>query len=259
MAEPHPSFPQPGNPSISVWRYTDLSKFVWMLQQKALYLCRADTLPDQYEGYITRRMADPDRIVNAVRAQYEREGKEFGQKVADNLRRAAAYNIGFMRKLRSAFYVNCWHANQYESSAMWRLYTSVNDAICIRSTYRQLWDCLPNKACFLGEVSYLDYERDAFDQGNLLNHIVHKRASFSHEHEVRAVMWVPGPIITAPDQQIETEPGKVVPVDLQKLIQEIYVAPDAKPPLMEVVQGLLDQAGLKIEVKQSGVNAPPAW
>ena len=57
MVERHPSFPPPPDPHVPVWRYMDLTKFVWMLQMKALYFCRADRLGDPYEGYYTAPMA----------------------------------------------------------------------------------------------------------------------------------------------------------------------------------------------------------
>jgi hypothetical protein len=41
---------------MSLWRYMDLAKFVWMLQRRALYFCRLDALGDPYEGHYTRPM-----------------------------------------------------------------------------------------------------------------------------------------------------------------------------------------------------------
>ena len=64
---------------------------------------------------------------------------------------------------RGEAFISCWHANKHESQAMWKLYTSMNDSICIRSMYKRLWDCLPEKECYLGEVKYIDYDLDAFD------------------------------------------------------------------------------------------------
>ena len=86
---------------------------------------------------------------------------------------------------------------------------------------------------------------------------MHKRASFSHEQEVRAVIWEPPVAPPAPVQNAAL--GKAVEVDIAALIKDVYVAPDFAPMLIEVVQGLVEQAGLNIEVKQSGVNAPPGY
>jgi hypothetical protein len=42
----HPSFRQPRDPRICLWRYMDLSKFVALLQERALVFARADKLGD---------------------------------------------------------------------------------------------------------------------------------------------------------------------------------------------------------------------
>jgi hypothetical protein len=46
----HPRFVAPSNPEIRLWRYMDLSKFIALLQDRALYFARADKLGDPFEG-----------------------------------------------------------------------------------------------------------------------------------------------------------------------------------------------------------------
>lgn len=41
-----------------LWRYMDFSKFVSMLQQKALWFTRLDQFPDPYEGLLTKPTAE---------------------------------------------------------------------------------------------------------------------------------------------------------------------------------------------------------
>jgi hypothetical protein len=84
-----------------------------------------------------------------------------------------------------------------------------------------------------------------------------KRTSYSHELEVRAVVWRALNILAPTSEPIPE--GVVIGVEPVALINEVYIAPNAGPMLVEVVQTLLDQAGLKLEVKQSGVNAPPPY
>jgi hypothetical protein len=64
---------------------------------------------------------------------------------------------------------------------------------------------------------------------------------------------------TALADEPEPPTRKVIDVDLKALINDVYVGPSAAAPLLEVVQKLLDQAGFAVEVKQSGLNAPPAY
>ena len=34
----HPCFPQPADGSVRVWRYLDLTKFIWLLENQKLYM-----------------------------------------------------------------------------------------------------------------------------------------------------------------------------------------------------------------------------
>jgi hypothetical protein len=104
-----------------------------------------------------------------------------------------------------------------------------------------LADVLPAQ-CMLGMVKYIDYQKDAFDVNNCLNYIVHKRVSFAHEREARAVVWKVAP--GTPDFKLVGDQGMVVPVDLKALIQGIFVSPNSKPMLREVVEGLVVKYGL---------------
>src|SRR5215831_14836506 len=60
MFRTHPVFDQPLDDTISVWRYMDLSKFIWMIQRNALYFCRSDLMGDPFEGHYTKAIADQE-------------------------------------------------------------------------------------------------------------------------------------------------------------------------------------------------------
>jgi hypothetical protein len=252
MIAEHPVFQPPADQNISVWRYMNLSKFVWMLQHEALYFCRCDLLGDPYEGHYPKTLADgEDEFVRSMLAN-----AQFGQipNAEDVARSAFKAMLEQPKKIKEEMFVSCWHMNEEESSAMWKLYTSHDESICIRSTYQTLADGLPD-ACHLGQVKYIDYRRDRFEAGNLLNYIIHKRKSFEHEHEVRAVVWK----FAGSDLPFEAvgSQGLVIPVNIQTLVHEIFVSPDSKPVFREIVQGLAARYGVTAQVKQSGANDPP--
>jgi hypothetical protein len=143
--------------------------------------------------------------------------------------------------------------NEEESPAMWKLYTSQNESICVRSTYKRLAALLPPESMF-GCVRYIDYARDRFNTNEVLNYIVHKRKSFEHEREIRAVIY---------DNNIKFErveaKALIVPIDIGNLVEEIFVSPTSQASLSEVVTGLAEKYGLKAPVRQSQVNDPPAY
>jgi hypothetical protein len=235
-AEEHESFPQPPKTSIKVWRYMNLAKFVWCLQNKALYFARADQLGDKYEGHYTRsHVEDYPDIAGGV------PNKDL---------------LAMYLKMREYYFVSSWHMNESESAAMWRLYTSLDESICICTTYAELRDALPNQV-HLGEVRYIDYECESFSNENGFNFIMHKRTSYAHEREVRGVIWtLEGP---SGEGLVETRKGLVIPVDLSKVIGTVYLSPSADTMVREVVEGLLKTYGLNARVLQSEVNTPPPF
>lgn len=49
MFQSHPNLVKP-EPSAKLWRYTDFAKFLFLLERRALWFSRLDTLGDPYEG-----------------------------------------------------------------------------------------------------------------------------------------------------------------------------------------------------------------
>jgi hypothetical protein len=232
----------------------DFTKFVWMLHRSALYFAQADKSGDPYEGHYTRPMvASMDAYVDHVLGIIQAQGGTITEKGRENM----AIHLRRRNQLQAQFFLNCWHMNEDEALAMWKLYTSHGDAVCVRSTYKDLAQHLPEQ-CFLGCVTYLDYRTQHFDLTNMLSQIVHKRESFEHERELRAVLWDHGnPPLTF--EHANGEAGRIVPINLAKIIKDVLVSPNANPPLHEVVEAVTRKYGLEVPVRQSDANAGPPY
>ncbi len=168
----HPCFPQPGNTAVRVWRYLDLAKFIWLLENKKLYLSRLDLLNDPHEGTTPRLFA-------LLRDQQLREfgGEQLVTQIP---------NIN--QQSRKSLYINCWHLGNTESEAMWRLYCPNNGGVAIQTTYERLVASVESDPfCYIGSVTYIDYESQGFPLNNFFYPVMHKRISFAHEQEVRLV------------------------------------------------------------------------
>ena len=61
-AERHPSFRVPEDPATQIWRYTDFTKFVDLLERRALFFGRADAMDDPFEGTYTRPNMDERKL-----------------------------------------------------------------------------------------------------------------------------------------------------------------------------------------------------
>lgn len=158
----HPSFRPPQNLEIPIWRYMNFAKFVAMLEYGGLFFSRVDELEDPFEATI------PDSSYQQLAANMP----EYLMLHSDQ---------------RAYLTVNCWHMNEYESAAMWKLYSDSDDVIAIRSTYSRLRRNLAN-GVFVGIVNYIDYIHEKFNELQFLEAVIHKRRSFEHERELRAII-----------------------------------------------------------------------
>lgn len=169
----HQCFPQPLDTSVRVWRYLDLAKFIWLLENKKLYLSRLDLLNDPYEGTTPRPLT-----VLRDQQLHEHGAKQLAAQIP---------NIN--QQSRKSLYINCWHLGNAESEAMWRLYCPNDSGVAIQTTYQKLVASIENDPiCYIGSVTYIDYESwQEFPWNIDFYPVMHKRISFAHEKEVRLV------------------------------------------------------------------------
>jgi hypothetical protein len=85
--------------------------------------------------------------------------------------------------------------NQDESAAMWELYLGNGPGLAVESSFGALREELDRAtgktAIATGSVDYLDYPRDSWGPYQSFNAVFHKRRSFDHERELRAVVVRP--------------------------------------------------------------------
>jgi hypothetical protein len=232
----------------------DLAKYLSMLNGGGLFFSRATLLGDPFEGSAPRMLVLGREHIRANRATDPALAQ--WKDAPDNL----FHQMGeITRASVQTYLVNCWHMSEHESAAMWKLYSSSNESVCIRSTYRRLRLCLP-QCVFIGEVRYIDYDTESFSPSNMLNYIMHKRLSFSHERELRAIFW-------ERDGTPEAQPhkGKIVPagltidVELPSLIERVYVNPSATPWFAKVVEDMTAKCGFSFPVAQSALSIAPLY
>jgi hypothetical protein len=239
-----PVFLQPQNPAVRVWRYMDFTKFVSLLDSSALYFSRADCLGDPFEGSYSQGNIDKRPVIYK---DIEKRDNIF-VKMARMAKWAREWTL-----------INCWHMNQHESAAMWKLYAKSDDAIAIVSTYYKLVDRLPQRA-LIGLVRYIDYDRDWLPEGNSLYPFVHKRRSFDHEREVRAVIQeFPIANDTILVEKTNPECGSMVAVQLRALIDEVYVAPTSSQWLRDLVERVSMRYGHHWPVHRSSLDREPVY
>ena len=250
----HTSFPQPKNPDAKIWRYMNFTKLSAMYEQNGLFFSRADILGDPFEGAYTKANAD-DQLRSEVYAEDSKKLKIPIEKMI-----SAYKDFGVCRKWRRQWMmVSCWHMNEYESAAMWNLYTNTNESICIQSTYKKLTSVLPDKI-YIGKVQYVDYSKEWIGERNLFTPYMHKRKSFEHEHEIRAISDQ-APKDPLPMERDVTPPefGVWYNIDLHELIEKIYIAPFSPAWFRDLVEKVTVRYGFEIEVIRSSLDDEPFY
>jgi hypothetical protein len=297
MYKPSLGFEQPKNQAVKVWRYMDFTKFVSMIESGCLFFSRADRAGDAFEGSwpqinirlreqmwqnimdkMDRRLSDgpdPSEFGLASRAQLkERFPRLFREIFSLRL-------LEIKMHLKQVF-INCWHMNNHESAAMWKLYVRSNEGIAVQSSYKHLRDSIiDDQKVHLGVVQYIDYEKERVPAG--ANFFVYKRKSFEHEREVRAVVfkrpylkirslsekeleyWIEkaesGQLLESDKQFLGMELGYglKIRVDMNKLVERIYVAPTAPEWFADLVRALVRKYGFEFEVVQSKLDEQPVY
>jgi hypothetical protein len=222
----------------------DFTKFVSMLESSSLYFSRVDRLGDPFEGSYSKGNINLRPVVykdaKGTEMMFERMAR-------------------FAKWVREWTLVNCWHMNAHESPAMWKLYAKSNEAIAVQSTYATLVTCLPSNV-FVGCVQYIDYDRDWLPEGNTFYPFIHKRKSFEHEREARAVIQEL-PIENGSIATGKTNPGfgQHIKIDLAALVQSVCVAPMAPSWFRDLTEAICRKYGQNWNVTKSSLDAEPVY
>ena len=230
------AFEAPSNPRIKIWHYMDFTRLVNMLEEGGLFFRRADSFEDRFEGTMSQPVRD------FLERGHERiTVEEYAQMI---------------RRVRGSSFVNCWHMNESESAAMWKLFSSATEqSICIQSTYARLREALPDDV-LLGTVNYIAYDRDHIPFDDLWWPLLHKRKSFEYERELRAV-WSDMDSIRG--ETAARRAGVWKKVDMPRLIEGVYVSADAHTWFLKLVRKVLRRYDTHLEVRQSDLADEPLF
>jgi len=155
------------------------------------------------------------------------------------------------RGIGAMFGVSCWHANDYESEAMWKVYSIMGAGVAIESTVEHLRDVLaPTEGVTINRVKYEDFDTAPTVKDTDPHILTTKRRSFEHEHEVRAMIPLP-----------RAGEGFEIPCDLDRLIVRVHVAPTASLMFLRAVEVLCSGIiqGRKFETLRSRLFEPPDY
>ncbi|WP_159153076.1 hypothetical protein [Acinetobacter johnsonii] len=171
------------NDDVVLWRYMDLSKLLSLLLDRKLTFCRSDKFEDKFEGY-------PNNYVEHLKSSYM--GNAFLGVMGEY---KGYYETGlrknYIKGINYNSFVSCWHINEFESAAMWKLYCTSSDSIAVKTTVGKLKLALGryDDSLTYGKIHY-DFNLKnikKINHVNLADPLFIKRESFAHEKEFRIV------------------------------------------------------------------------
>jgi hypothetical protein len=219
----------PEDPNTIVWKYLDLSKFLDLLMSRKLFMSRSDKFEDQYEG-------------------------TFSEPTYEEIKKLSENNPEFLdyyKSHREKVVVSSWHINEYESFAMWQIFTQNNEGLAIQSTIGRLQKALKpeiNFSQFIGEVNYIDYKKEYIPFDNMFFPFMFKRKSFQYEREVRIISDLS-------ENNIKINDGLKIDVDITQLIEKIYIHPKSENWYKKLVIELVSKLDYTIEIEKSDLES----
>ncbi len=234
--EMHDDVDTPPDDAVALWRYMYFTKFVSMLEDRAIHFAQLSQLAqdDPFEGSLSQP------IIEAFANAAKREGLS-----AVDIERRVRTTLGVYGMARTLLYANCWHQNTIESAAMWKLYLQSGEGIAIKSSIGRLKASFAksDRAVHIGKVLYMNYDSDVTPTHNVIGLGLLKRSSFEHEREIRALLF-----------ENNGPKGIKVQVEMETLVESIYVAPTAPFWLKSLVDSVVLRYELVIPVLQSALS-----
>ncbi len=198
-----------------VWRYMNLPKFLFLINYSQLFFCRVDKLSDQLEGTLPfhNRRNIQDYVASYHPIITKKFASDYAEKEELNILNFKKYTL-----------VNCWSKNEDESFALWKLYLDGHKfGIVIQTIYKKLKESIDSNAndILFGDVIYDDLVN--LVKQSTIN--FRKNKFYRFENEVRAVIFDQYILGKSKEKLPLYEVGVNIKVDLNNLIEKIYISP----------------------------------
>jgi hypothetical protein len=226
-----------------IWRYMNYEKFQGLIQSESLFFCRADKLDDKWEGIFPVKMIE----------KFELDTRSFP---SDDGNTYTGLQWHVQKEARSHL-VNCWHMDDTESFAMWKIYCGDHQrSITIQSTIGRLKQSFSanDERIWIGEVEYIDFrewepENRFFNVNipNTLRTFFLKWHYFKYENELRA-------LINKAYNKHKADKGILVKVNLTQLIDCIYVSPTCSQKDEQAIKAILDEHNCPFPIRRSDLG-----
>lgn len=258
-----------------LYKYMDLEKFLSLIVRRELCFCNQSGLKniDPYEGAMTKDELFQERIVKNI-LEYIKESNRFKEINITNEDECLSINKDNIDEYRiyndDIYYIDCWHINENESLAMWKVFSNNKNSIAIRTTKEKLINSIiddqreiyfkevdykdlscgeteissPIKTIYLGQDKKLYIESGDRFKWSVDTGLLRKAKYYEYEKELRLYF-----------KDIDNnELTKFIKVDLNYMIDEIIISPNCDEWFLNILNNILKKYDLNIEVKFSDIR-----
>jgi hypothetical protein len=240
----------------------DFTKYVALLDTRKLFFSRVSCLDDPFEGSFPSAQTPMQRLLDMLPPGAIPPGAVI--QMSPGLEQTWEW-------IRQWALVSCWHSSAHESAAMWKPYASSTMAVAIKSTVGRLKLSLgspppltPNfnakEEYFFGMIEYIDFESGKIPPGSFAAQFFRKHHSFEHERELRVLRLEYPMKGQEADRELKPpDSGRGFPIDLNSLIEAIYVAPQAPTWYLSLVESVTNRFGVSAAPLQSRLGVTPLY
>ena len=227
-----------------LWRYCTADRFEWITRKNCLYFAAANQFTDPFEGAVAVQTNLPP--ADPRYADMEHTERAFWQ-------------LTRLTKL------NCWHRAEYESDAMWKLYSDEGKGVAICSTPARMRRAFApfrmkptygEETLWNGPVQYVDLTQVRMGRMGSLKRFFFKHLAFAWEREFRLAIS-----LTMAEEFGVAVParGIAVPVNFGELIDHIVIGPEISAAQRRRVERLTREAGFTDRLRFSSLLGKPRY
>lgn len=240
-----------------IWKYMDLWKFVYIIQTNSLFFSSVFYLEDRFEGTLNDKSKNVmfDKIFSDLKETCSNETIE---SVEEKARVKTDFYYDFSNNNGKQMYcVNCWHLSDIESYAFWNIYSNYSEGIAIQSTignFKKSFDSFEGSV-EISEVKYIDISIDIIDP-KIPDLYFIKRKEYNYEEEIRALVSNNIDMENFKgfyDKNLALPKGVSVTVDINKLIENIYISPSFPDWKKDVLEQILKKYNIDKNIIKSSL------
>jgi len=246
--------------SATLWKYFDLHRFIYFLNEKKLFFTRLDKFEDPFEGVATRLLRRDAKYAKVPKS-FDEFTKNISKKEQAQLLREKKLH-DYVKKQEISIsqtrqYINCWFSGDRESMAMWNLYSNA-DSVALKISFDNLESCIKsvfenfieengNRVSIIGDsVQYL--RLNPFDE-KLPKQLVRysslkKDVSYDYENEYRFLIYTIKNLDKVQDFY-------AIPLNIDELQLTVITHPNMEDWKFKNIETLIEISKSKLRLEKS--------